>query len=71
MKPGGKLLLLVTEDTLAGSMCSRLWHCRTHNRAELENVCQECGLHLQRELYFSWLHRMLRLGGIISELKRQ
>jgi SAM-dependent methyltransferase len=33
MQPGAKLLLLVTEDTLSGSMCSRMWHCRTHNRA--------------------------------------
>jgi ubiquinone/menaquinone biosynthesis C-methylase UbiE len=71
MKSGGKLLLLVTEDTLAGSMCSRMWHCRTHNRADLERICGECGLRLQKELWFSWLHRMLRLGGIIVELRRE
>ncbi|HYV35725.1 MAG TPA: class I SAM-dependent methyltransferase [Gemmataceae bacterium] len=70
MRSGGKLLLLVTEDTLAGSMCSRMWHCRTHNRKDLERVCGECGLRLQRELWFSCLHRVLRLGGIIVELKR-
>jgi len=32
LRPGGKLLLLATEDTLTGAMCSRLWHCRTYNR---------------------------------------
>ena len=39
LQPGGKLLLLSTEDTLTGAMCSRLWHCRTYNRGELS-----CGL---------------------------
>ena len=29
MKPGGKLLLLVTEDTLTGSMCSRRFRLKT------------------------------------------
>ena len=71
MKPGGKLLLLVTEDTLTGSMCSRMWHCRTHNRAELKRICQECGLRWERPLWFTRLHRMLKLGGIIAELRRE
>src|SRR5262249_24604865 len=44
LKVGGKLLLLVTEDTLTGSMCSRMWHCRTHNRKELQRLCLEYGL---------------------------
>src|SRR5437773_596443 len=43
LQPGGKLLLLVTEDTLTGSMCSRMWHCRTHNRADLKRICHDCG----------------------------
>ena len=38
MKPGGKLLLMCTEDTLTGAMCSRMWHCRTHNRASLQRA---------------------------------
>jgi ubiquinone/menaquinone biosynthesis C-methylase UbiE len=71
MQPGAKLLLLVTEDTLSGSMCSRMWHCRTHNRAELRRICQECGLRWERPLWFSRLHRVLRLGGIIAELKKR
>ncbi len=70
MRPGGKLLLLVTEDTLTGSMCSRMWHCRTHNRSELKRICQECGLAWERPLWFTRLHRILKLGGIIAELRR-
>ncbi len=71
LHPGGKLLLLVTEDTLTGSMCSRMWHCRTHNRHELRRLCTDFGLDWERPLYFTRLHALLRLGGIIVELRRQ
>ncbi len=71
LAPGGRLLLLSTEDTLAGAMCSRMWHCRTYNRDELRRVCGECGLEWGRELYFSGVHRALRLGGIVVELRRR
>jgi len=71
LQPGGKLLLLVTEDTLTGAMCSRMWHCRAHNRANLRRLCTEAGLPWQRELWFSPLHKMLRLGGIIVEIRRE
>ncbi len=70
LQPGGKLLLLVTEDTLTGSMCSRMWHCRTHNRHELRRFCLAQGLHWERSLWFTKLHAMFRLGGIIAELRR-
>ena len=70
LQPGGKLLLLSTEDTLTGALCSRLWHCRTYNRQELRGVCAECGLRWEREMWFSRLHRWLKLGGIIVELLR-
>jgi ubiquinone/menaquinone biosynthesis C-methylase UbiE len=70
LQPGGKLLLMTTEDTLAGSMSSNLWHCRTYNRHELRRVCQECGLIWHRQLYFTKLHRLFRLGGIIVDLRR-
>src|SRR5206468_8260960 len=63
LHPGGKLLLLATEDTITGAMCSRLWHCRTYNRQQLRRVAQECGLQWTRELWFSKLHERLRLGG--------
>lgn len=70
LRPGGKLLLLSTEDTLTGAMCSRLWHCRTYNRTELRRVCGEYGLRWEREMWFSAMHRLLKLGGIIVELLR-
>jgi ubiquinone/menaquinone biosynthesis C-methylase UbiE len=70
LRPGGKLLLLSTEDTLTGAMCSRMWHCRTYNREQLRLACAQCGLEWQRELWFSRLHRLLKLGGIIVELRR-
>jgi ubiquinone/menaquinone biosynthesis C-methylase UbiE len=70
LKPGGKLLLLTTEDTFTGRWCSRLWHCRTYLRAELKRVCEECGLSWGREMWFSKLHAWLRLGGIIVELRK-
>ncbi len=71
LQPGGKLLLLSTEDTFTGTMCGRLWHCRTYNRAELRKVCSECGLRWEREMWFSPMHRLLHLGGIIVELRRE
>lgn len=71
LQPGGKMLLLVTEDTLTGSMCSRMWHCRTHNRQELRRICHEVGLSWHRSLWFSGLHAMFKLGGIIAELRRE
>lgn len=70
LRPAGKLLLLATEDTLTGAVCSRLWHCRTYNRANLRQVCESCGLRWERELWFSKLHAWLKLGGIIVQLRR-
>jgi len=71
LQPGGKLLLLTTENTMLGAMCGWLWHCRTYGREELRRACQECGLCWERELWFSRLHRWLKLGGIIVELKKE
>jgi ubiquinone/menaquinone biosynthesis C-methylase UbiE len=71
MRPGAKMLLLVTEDTLTGSMCSRMWHCRTYNRLDLERVCGECGLRWEKPHYFSKFHALLKLGGIIVEIRRE
>ncbi len=70
LKPYGKFLLLTTEDTFLGSVCSRLWHCRTYNRSALKKVCEESGLCWQRELWFTKLHAVARLGGIVVELSR-
>jgi len=71
MQSGGKLLLMCTEDTFTGTMCSRMWHCRTYNRDELRDVCAQNGLRWGKQLYFSPLHKWLRLGGIIVELHKE
>lgn len=71
MEPKGKLLLMVTEDTFTGTMCSRMWHCRTHNREELRNTCADLGLQWVKPHYFSPLHKWLKLGGIIVELHKE
>jgi SAM-dependent methyltransferase len=70
LKPGGKLLLLTTEDTLLGHCCRRMWFCRTYNRRDLRRKCEECGLAWKRELWFSRVHARLRLGGIVVEVER-
>src|SRR5438309_2935940 len=44
LKPGGRLLLMCTENTFTGAWCSRLWHCRTYNRGELRRSCEVCEL---------------------------
>jgi SAM-dependent methyltransferase len=71
LQPGGRLLLLATEDTLMGGLCSRLWHCRTYNRSALRRLCENVGLHWERELWFSRMHARLHLGGISVILVRQ
>jgi SAM-dependent methyltransferase len=70
LAPSGQLLLLSTEDTMLGEVCSKLWHCRTYNRERLRQACAECGLVWEREMWFTGLHRLLRLGGIVVELRR-
>ena len=68
LRPGGKFLMMSTEDTWTGAFCSRIWHCRTYNRLELRKAAEECGFEWSREHWFSRLHRRLHLGGIIVEL---
>jgi len=67
LQPGGSLLLLATEDTMAGVVVSRTWKCRTYNRKELRQICEEVGLPWRRQFYFSKLHRYLKMGGILVE----
>jgi SAM-dependent methyltransferase len=71
LRPGGKLLLMTTEDTFSGAVCSRMWHCRTYGRAELNEAAVECGLRCECEHWLSPLHKRLRLGGIVVELRRE
>lgn len=68
LAPGGRMLLLATEDSFSGAWTSRLWRCQTYNRAELKAACEEVGLHWHRELWFSRFHKMFRAGGICVEL---
>jgi ubiquinone/menaquinone biosynthesis C-methylase UbiE len=70
LQPDGKLLLLTTEDTLLGWACGRLWNCHTYNRELLWQTSSRCGLRWERNLWFTGLHRMLRLGGVVAELRR-
>jgi ubiquinone/menaquinone biosynthesis C-methylase UbiE len=68
MRPGGRLLLLATEDTFSGAWTSRLWHCRTYNRRELRELSESMGLRWNREIWFTPLHRVFRAGGICVEI---
>ena len=65
IRPGGRILLQCTENTVFGAMSSRLWKCRTFQRSELQEECRRVGLNWQRELWFTKAHRLFRLGGII------
>lgn len=69
VRPGGRILLQCTENTVFGAMSSRLWKCRTFQRSELQDECNRCGLEWAQELWFSRVHRLLRLGGIIVEVR--
>jgi ubiquinone/menaquinone biosynthesis C-methylase UbiE len=66
--PGGRMLLLTTEDTFSGAWTSRMWCCRTYNRHELAQICEEVGLAWRRELWYTPMHKVLRAGGICVEL---
>lgn len=70
LSPGGRMLLLVTEDTFAGALTSRLWCCRTYSRKELQRCCEELGLTWKRELWFTDMHRRFKAGGICVEIER-
>jgi len=71
MMRGAKMLLLTTEDNFSGAWTSRLWHCRTYNRRELHQACEDLGLHWNKELWFTRMHKMLRAGGICVEIVKQ
>jgi len=71
LKPGGTILLLATEDSFSGLLTSHTWRCRTFSRHELKTVCGRVGLDWRKELWFTRLHEMLKLGGILVELVKQ
>lgn len=68
LQPGGRMLLLTTEDNFSGAWTSRLWCCRTYNRRELRGLCESLGMHWQREIWFTPVHRLMRAGGICVEI---
>ena len=71
MVPGGRMLLLTTEESFGGAWTSYIWHCRTYNREELLRVCRELGLYPRQELWFTRMHKLLRAGGICVELEKR
>jgi SAM-dependent methyltransferase len=70
LRPGGRILLLTSEDNYAGAWTSRLWSSRTYNRQELRHTCRSLRLIWKKELWFSHLHRLLRAGGICVEIEK-
>lgn len=71
LRPGGRMLLLTTEDSFSGAWTSRLWYCRTYNRPELMKLCDQLGLHWKQELWFTKMHKAIRAGGICVEIERK
>jgi ubiquinone/menaquinone biosynthesis C-methylase UbiE len=71
LKPGGKLLMLATEDTVPGVLTSRTWKCRTYNRTELQQACHDAGLPWRNQLWFTPIHRFFKLGGILFEAEKR
>jgi hypothetical protein len=56
---------------MAGAWTSMMWCCRTYNRKELYATCEQAGLQIHKELWFTPVHRALRAGGICVELIRE
>jgi ubiquinone/menaquinone biosynthesis C-methylase UbiE len=71
LRPGGRMLLLTTEDNFSGAWTSRFWCCRTYNRAELRGTCDDLNLHWKNELWFTRMHKLLKAGGICVEIEKR
>jgi ubiquinone/menaquinone biosynthesis C-methylase UbiE len=70
LRPNGRLLMLATEDTLPGFVVSHTWKCRTFNRDELSSACEDVGLHWQKQMWLTPVHRFFRIGGILVEAQK-
>lgn len=70
LQPGGRLLLLATEDTLPGMVVSHTWKCRTYSRRELRSACEEVGLPWRTQHWFTPIHRFFKMGGILVEARK-
>jgi ubiquinone/menaquinone biosynthesis C-methylase UbiE len=71
LTPGGRMLLLTTEESFGGAWTSYIWHCRTYNREELLRICRDLGLYPRQELWFTRMHKLFRAGGICVDLEKQ
>jgi ubiquinone/menaquinone biosynthesis C-methylase UbiE len=71
MASGARMLLFATEDSFSGAWTSRVWTCRTYNRADLLRDCRRLGLDVRQELWFTRMHKALRAGGICVELAKE
>ena len=70
LQRGGRMFLLTTEDTFTGAWTSRFWYCRTYNRKELLAICEELGLHCKQEIWFTKMHKAIKVGGICVEIEK-
>ena len=70
LSQGGRMFLLTTEDSFSGAWTSRMWYCRTYNRAELMRLCERVGLRWKQELWFTKMHKAIRAGGICVEIEK-
>jgi ubiquinone/menaquinone biosynthesis C-methylase UbiE len=70
MRPGGRMLLLTTEDNFSGAWTSRIWCCQTYNREQLRRLCESIGLRWRKELWFTPVHRAIRAGGICVDIEK-
>jgi ubiquinone/menaquinone biosynthesis C-methylase UbiE len=71
MVSGARMLLITTEDSFGGAWTSRVFCCRTYNRKELRQLCQQLGLVWKQELWFSRVHRLFRAGGICASIVKE
>ena len=68
--PGGRMLLIATEDSFGGAWTSRFWLCRTYNRAELRLSAKHSGCIGAANSGFRGFMRALRAGGICVETRQ-
>lgn len=68
--PLGRLLLLTIEDNLFGTLTSKAWCCRAHNRSELRNHCMSAGLVWKKEIKIPRWHQLPWIDGICVELQK-
>ncbi len=71
LRKGGRMLLLTTEDNLAGAWTSRFWYCQTFNRQKLKQTWEELGLVCRQELWYTKMHKAMKAGGICVELEKR